>query len=270
MKLILSVVLLTFCLPFIGYGAASLSEKDVISKQVGDQKKIHRAFVADWDDTIFGTEATKEIVAKEGLRPERAEEFAPLDQQAYSFFSFLINKKDPVYLISNGGSEWIRGGAKAWLPKTESLFCKNNYFKDCVIVISAKDYFEGLFPNLKNQPMVEYQGSQVQTSLLWKIYAFSAYLSGYQSVFSIGDGIAEKQAMINLFSMTPSFHVTLPPKPNIQQLIYNLAYIQSVYDHILSASVSKTLTGCDMYYIYNLYESLSKGSDATENDAYKK
>lgn len=270
MKLILSVALMVFCLPGIGHGAANLSKKEVNLNHIKDQKQIHRAFVADWDDTIFPTEATKEIVAKEGLRPERAKDFELLDNQAYDFFRSFILKDIPVYLISNGGTDWIWGGAKAWLPRTERLFCKDNNTSSCVIVISAKDYFEGLFPNLKNQPMVEYQGSQVQTPLLWKIYAFNAYLSGYQSVFSIGDGIAEKQAMINLFSMTPSFHVTLPAKPNIQQLIYNLAYIQSVYDHILSASVSKTLTGCDMYYIYNLYESLSKGSDATENDSDKK
>ena len=141
--------------------------------------------ILDWDDTILPTTWLFRNCYQTGqLTEEQKVVLERTQKSADEFLRCVVNCSTKVIIITNAEKDWVIRSCEAFF---NSLF---SYIQSKIMIFSARD-------ECLSQTSID--------SSLWKQYTFQKVLDGYRniinnkkmSVFSIGDSLYERQAVMN-------------------------------------------------------------------------
>ena len=148
-------------------------------------ESVEKITILDWDDTILPTTwlfrncyQTGQLTEEQSVILERTQ------QSAYLFLQCVVECSNQVIIITNAEKEWVIRSCEAFFNPIYS------YIQSKIRIFSARD---------------EYSSQTSIDSSLWKQYTFQRVLDEYRncmstkrmSVFSIGDSLYERQAVMN-------------------------------------------------------------------------
>ena len=141
--------------------------------------------ILDWDDTILPTTWLFRNYCQTGqLTEEQINILEQTQQSVYEFLQCVVSNSTRVIIITNAEKEWVIRSCETFFKSVYPLINEE------IRIVSARDEYS-------NQTSID--------SSLWKQYTFQRVLDGYRgcmnkkmiSVFSIGDSLYERQAVMN-------------------------------------------------------------------------
>lgn len=190
--------------------------------------KYKTLIILDWDDTLFPTSwiVNNNIdLTDKNMQYKYLVFFSKLDLILYELLDKLTNNGQ-VAIITNAIHKWIDISSNI-LPYSQKIIKKK------IIVISARDYYQKIYPDKMN---------------MWKKLMFEKIANNYftnnkyQHIISAGDAEYEYHALINLYNIDSAKNnrllktIKFIKEPSFEDLIDELSLLTSVTDNILSVN----------------------------------
>lgn len=199
-------------------------------------------FLVDWDDTVLPTHFLRCANLLSGTiqemleHPDRLEPPSPeisaglqaLETAACEFIT-TASTFGKVVFVTNSSSHWIPFTSRKFFPQLSPLL--ENF--ECHSARPAA--VETALANREGVAYVPSMGTE------WKKATFKRLAGNFQHFVSVGDGLAERCAVLSLFPRKSAKAVRLDPQPSLELMIDQLLVLNtclaSIVDHRATGDV---------------------------------
>jgi len=192
-------------------------------------EKRETFFIFDWDDTVLSST----WVQRQGLRLDAQSKVTPSQREALAEVAAIAartlqaaRQHGTVVLVTNAERGWIELSCQKFLPTLAPML-------ENVKLVSAR---------------TTYENSRCKAPQSWKLHAFEAEITSFygaaalfdaskrKNIFSLGDSIHEREALLRVTASVPGCHsksLKFVERPDIKQICKQHELINNAFGQIV-------------------------------------